>query len=515
MSSPCHTPESSSSSSSPLRKRSSRIRRRSKTSETADEAITKTTFPKKRRHIKVPPIILRSENQSFRSYIRRMKILSRSSLKREGDAQETSRTNILAAGKELPDFLQMEESDGEEYDRKEFEINNEDEEIMFENEDYVVDWLDEGLEGSSSNKGIGDTRLWGAMPVTELSELVGWATHLDDTNNGSEDVENVEKQHGLARSVDLRCAVAREVIPTFIKPWIHIPSPPPKPSHLIFLSRCAERKIEHIQERMMKEPPPMQFDQIQSNSNVHSDDSSSFITHFLSASDDDNDNNTCFRSFETQKRMKRSLTQRPEGFQNNGIDVSQSQLNEASNVVLTMDETALISVGIMVEEAMTAMMIPLAREHVAHCRRLELKEEIVRERSEVRGVWSGGKKKQVRLDKVKEASFVDWTLPPIHAITNLVGKSPFGFAHLSSTLPPTMSSTMVRRLHVAKKIIPKQMDIDTPRLISQKDVMSVDDKIHLQHEAINHWCNMHGFDTDFVANNTDIFRLFLDQSIVT
>jgi len=454
-----------------------------------------------------------------------MKESSKSAIKKRRIAQEGIRRGFLATGKELPDFLQTEEeSDCEEWDRREFEIDDDEEEGNFASEDYLFDWLDEEYEGSSSYKGIGDAYLWDAMPVTELSKLVGWATHFDGANRNSTSVHNIRinegkamahtnKLHRMVNPVNVRCAVATVGIPTCVKPWIHMPSPPPKPSHLIFLSQCAERKLkqteENIQKRAEEARSLMRLDHIRSSKKVHSDDSSSFLSHCLSSSDDDSDYNTFFKSFVKSKTMEHRSVRRPKGFHNRGKDESQSQSNEATkalNVFMTMDKTALISVGVMIEEAMTAMMLPLAREHVAHCRRLEAREERVRDCCEVRDRWPEWKKQQVILGKVKDSSFVDWTLPPICAIANLSRKhidrgatSPFRHAYLSSSLPPSMT---------LKNTTTKRTKEEISGLVTSKDT---DEREGAEQKAIDHWGDMHGFNMDFISKNTNLFQIFLDN----
>ena len=159
--------------------------------------------------------------------------------------------------------------------------------------------------------------------------------------------------------------------------------------------------------------------------------------------------------------------------------------------------SALVALGMVLEEMMTANLLPLAERHVRRCRELEKEEE-------ARGE---GKAVDNNMQKEKR-SFQEWTLPPEEAIYNLmVHSNPVadstGQGLLPTALPPTRFST-----------ISNQGNHSTSNdmfLFGQ----SRDDL-----QAAHRWCKSQKLKNDYVQKNMNMYRWFLpvappDASIMT
>jgi len=490
----------------------SRSKKRARTSQTKAQTMTRG---KRRRYNLSLRRKVRYDDQSHAYYIRSSSKCSRNTTKKRRNNLEKLRSTFST---ELPEFLQMEEESAfDEWTGKDNEkySTNED---NFETEDYALDWFDQGLEGSTLNIGIGDNCLWRHMPSWEISNFVGWATRYGDDVNYVRSKEtnlmNVARPHNASIAKELHSLR----VSSFINPWIYMPTPPPKPSILLFLSECATRKLKHSEEKIQKRLTDTRlsmFDEYtQCSRNLHSNDSLSFLSNYLSSSDDDSKYKRYFESFEKSKTAERWSVQRPNGFLNTGSDVL--QLNETlsdsyRNVLMTMDETSLVAAGMMVEESITAMLLPLASEHVTRCRRLEALETRARRSSKCKPYWPESKKLDFILDEAGDDSFVEWTLPSTHSIIKLIEKNletrafdySFRNAYLPSSLPPAMTLTIENM--VTSESIPEHI-----AFISRGKRATTICKKDLTNRAIHHWGNVHRFNMDFISSNPTFFELFLD-----
>jgi hypothetical protein len=119
----------------------------------------------------------------------------------------------------------------------------------------------------------------------------------------------------------------------------------------------------------------------------------------------------------------------------------------------SFDTSAMVSLGMVVEEMMTAMLLPLASQHVARCRSLE-----------------------------EADAFQAWTLPPEEALDRILIASQqrdLSCAGLVSSLPATR----------------------TTRSMAFNDSTS--------QQALEAWLTAHNLDLDFVQSNKELFNLLL------
>ena len=80
-----------------------------------------------------------------------------------------------------------------------------------------------------------------------------------------------------------------------------------------------------------------------------------------------------------------------------------------------LDTSALVAMGVILEEAITANLLPLAEYHVQRCRALEQKEEEYEQKKEALGEYIPS--------NYERGSFHQWTLPPEEAIFNIMMSS--------------------------------------------------------------------------------------------
>jgi len=138
----------------------------------------------------------------------------------------------------------------------------------------------------------------------------------------------------------------------------------------------------------------------------------------------------------------------------------------------SLHQSALVSIGIVLEEMLTATLLPLAQRHVKRCRNLE-------------DVY--GSEEQV---------FSEWTLPPEEAIEKLLlstaaGATSDGLGGLATAHPSTRSTL--------------QDAVGT-------SVLNQPSRKMRNQQALSAWCKATGLDISSVQSNKDILRIFLPHS---
>ena len=125
----------------------------------------------------------------------------------------------------------------------------------------------------------------------------------------------------------------------------------------------------------------------------------------------------------------------------------------------SFDTSALVALGVALEEMLTASLLPLAEQHVRRCRSLESEDD---------------------------QAFVEWTLPPEEAVLKLSKITTNNFACSAGGLPTSRPAT---RTLVS--------DVDTNA--TTEDATA----------AVASWCRLHGSSLEDAQKTWNIHRLFL------
>jgi hypothetical protein len=149
---------------------------------------------------------------------------------------------------------------------------------------------------------------------------------------------------------------------------------------------------------------------------------------------------------------------------------------QRSSLFGSFDCSALVGMGMVWEEMVTASLLPLARQYVTRCRTLEMISNNDSEEDATEQQWSD----------LQPDPFREWTLPPEEAVRKMVTDPNFSTSHvnLPSALPPTRT---------------RPQNSEQVRL-----------NLHqMQQLSTQQWCQRHGLDPAFVANNMELFGAFL------
>jgi hypothetical protein len=148
------------------------------------------------------------------------------------------------------------------------------------------------------------------------------------------------------------------------------------------------------------------------------------------------------------------------------------------------DQSALVALGMVLEESITSSLMPLARAHVARCRRLEEEES----------------KNVATTTAARESltSFREWTLPPAEAVAQLQARGGVSDSDRSSCSKGT------------ETVLPSTRSPDRHALPDGAQEFS---RLHMplteeeeeHQDALDRWCRAHGLEVDFVLSNMDIF----------
>ena len=394
------------------------------------------------------------------------------------------------------------------YDKVEKEnfINSDD---SFEEEDFGVDWWEEGQSG------LGEGKIFECMPQHEISDLVGWA-HVGES-------------------------VQPGFIPTNIT-CLNIPTPTPQPSFLCFLEKCARKKINQTRIYLREKIRGASIDD--GVRTIKIADESSFSD---SSQNSSTDGSTCSKK---SIRWVPSKKNQISDFQT----LAKNELKSVNCLRHTFDETALVALGVLVQEVMTAVFFPLARKHVARCRILDEERTIsereercmyIKQKSAKRRkleVIDIFKNSRVEMNREKdELPLIQWALPPSEAITALTQENynqPVNTIEENSISPNSYAN--VHQYHkqcyqyVDQNLkkndssqknpcgpdktklmanIPSRQKSTTMKKRDQN--LNVEKKMEAEdnnNSSIELWCKVHEFNPSFVKNNMDIFKLFLNPS---
>lgn len=310
--------------------------------------------------------------------------------------------------------------------------------------------------------------LFGIMPVPEISSLVGWATH--QTHDGSyqttteddsthhveaeeehlpgvpaENSSDKEQAHNSLAQVSCSPPIGKH------NPLLFLPNAPLPPSHLQFLA---------VKARAYVKQPPRRPDALKSHG-------------FLTLTSDDgpepvNNDETCQTKKKTLKKRKRLVTTNVSGpLDNKVVPSAKTQLFQ------TLDDSALVALGMAWEDMVTASLLPLAQRHVAQCRKLEQ-----------------GAAALSDLRAKRSSAFQEWTLPPEQAIWRLAQERN-QTERLTSNSPTFAQCSGM----------------------SESSVFSAVDAFEAQQEkAVDSWCRRRELDPTHVSRNMDLYGVFLPRA---
>jgi len=337
-----------------------------------------------------------------------------------------------------------------------------------------MDWFEEG-EGV-----IGRRNVCRHMTRTQMSQILGWAI-------------NPHRQRILSiASTPLPVSSALSSISP-LDPFMHQPTPPPKPSHLVLVTVSAQKKIQSILSdyRHSNKRPKMISKFKCKEWTLWSDDStsSSSSQDGKSESDHDDDEDSTFKLFKNfyptrHVQIHTPITADP-GNQQRSKQIPQERepVFNPNHLYHTMNESAVIALGMILQESLIAMVVPLARRHVSRCRMLEKRKQ------QQHGVFN------TQLDPFHDP-LVQWTVSPYEAIGNMTDLAmnrrkmdkTLPSSYLSSSLPPTRSMDDV----------PEHSNCSSTAIIQDPTLF-----------YINQWCEKHNLDPLFVSKNMNLFHIFL------
>ena len=176
--------------------------------------------------------------------------------------------------------------------------------------------------------------------------------------------------------------------------------------------------------------------------------------------------------------------------------IPKEEADQYECVVESCDTSALVAMGMVLEEAITANLLPLAEYHVQRCRALEQQEEEYELQQEAAGIL-------LPLQYERE-SFHQWTLPPEEAILNIMESSVSASQTANNTgknviqdggrglLPTACHPTL--SIHAGTQSNPHQ-DSKT--------------EAALQQHAAGQWCDQQQLQRKVVRKNMDLFHWFV------
>lgn len=393
--------------------------------------------------------------------------------------------------------------DGAELDLKQYPTlqssSSEDSDRQEENSDWERETVD--VQAMAHDSWWAKETLFGIMPVSEISSLVGWATHqTHDGTYSDNDISNIAASASVVcgdtpgNAAGLGESTTRQDITTARgqrpSPLLGLPNTPLPPSYLQYLSEMARSHVEE---------PVQQRDEWISHSFLTSADS--LDAKLVSKKqrkrkewqqwDYDSEDET----YQTLKAKHENShvtlhvpcpakKAKPEKNEATKLDNGRTHLYES------MDTSALVALGMAWEDAITTSLLPLARQHVARCRRLEQQKL-----SETRSThdMSNRSEQEARMDP-----FQEWTLPPEQAIWRLAQEGTS--ASLPSSLPPTRVSNQC---------------FDRTSSVNEMLVNRFGNREQREQQAVDNWCRSRNLDTTFVHNNMDLYGVILPRAPTT
>ena len=258
----------------------------------------------------------------------------------------------------------------------------------------------------------------------------------------------------------------------------HVPDVPQKPSFLDFLGFCASMKLKQTELcGSAASGGKFEVSEFRHGSEPEKDDSSS---------DDDS----------TYEELKKENEERWNGARIGTWHASEEEKKaheeECQHLQLQFDETAAVAIGVLSEECMISSLLPLARKHVSRCRILDL---------DVHNAES----------KPVGDSAMQWILPPDEAIIRISlekkGEVLPSQVFIPSSRPPSVSTRIRTDFEVTTLA-----ELLNGRQISTSPSVAEERK---KTKYAKVWCKENGFETDFVLNNMELFRLFINDSMAS
>ena len=160
--------------------------------------------------------------------------------------------------------------------------------------------------------------------------------------------------------------------------------------------------------------------------------------------------------------------------------------NFDARLIKTFDDSAAVAIGMLLEESITASLLPLAELHVIRCRQLENEREDNSFQTNLHTVTGTSCTVNGHAGRPcnAECPFDQWTLPPEEAIQRSVSE-----LRTESTMGSPTAVPPARWL-----------DKDSKSSASSNSPMI---------DAVQTWCRTHGLSLSLVNNNMDIFKIFL------
>jgi hypothetical protein len=284
----------------------------------------------------------------------------------------------------------------------------------------------------------GDVPLTRYIPCIERDNLLGWATHITQPTT-------MTRRAAAQRSMENNNNDDDESDQLLFDPLAGLPNVPLPPSMLFLLHEAAAEHLLAKNKNDLKQQQPQQKHKISKINNKPS-----------------NNNHNIFECF---------------------------------------DLSALVALGMVLEESITASLLPLARVHVARCRRLEEQEQEV----------SSKRTTAACARESRHSLFKEWTLLPAEAVAKLQvydnsnsidATIDNGSACTSKTMQETaLPSTRPPNRNAAADLCPG----DGRSSILQLQLAEEEEEKHEGDDALDRWCRAHGLERDFVLNNMDIF----------
>lgn len=371
-------------------------------------------------------------------------------------------------------------------------------------QEHVERWKKETVDFDQlqQESSWGSDCLFGIMPVSETSQLVGWAMH--QTRDG-ESSDNVLQDS-----------------PPVNNPLLFQPNTPLPPSYLQFLSN----KAMHFAEAHNSSQAPVAWEE--KSFLAHSDISDGpgsdgseegyskrrrkrkrgvtlqnkkktepwlfkrskpWQTWECNKKDETYQwllqHRTLTESYKLHVPRPKAVNEKPSRETTDEIATPpETDTMTASLLYESLDDSALVALGVVWEECLTAMLLPLAQRHVEKCRALE---QLQQEKNPTNTThW-----KDLQPD-----AFQEWTLPPEEAVVRLTtdqkphtkARGAFDLGCLPTAHPPTWST----------------------RTPSVDDVLLSSGSPKARKQAVvEEWCRRHELDPQFVTNNWDLYQALL------
>ena len=359
-------------------------------------------------------------------------------------------------------------------------------------EDYGINFWEEG------QKSINDGHIIEQMRDIEIYDLVGTA---NGCSSGDSNVDHSYGNRGMDMNIKYESNRNRYNAKKYMETRLwHMPYVPPKRTHLEFFLQCAGLKL-HQSETLARKyasqyetlfEREIKLDEISGIKNGEKSNNSDGDDNMQRNEKDnkinfESDDSTSpvyqpFRDFKITEKIKEWKLK-----EENNKEYAESYKKICNDAVIkkweqlrlydSFDETALVAMGLLVEESMIATLLPLAKHHVSRCRFLEISKQKCQE--------------SIMRDAVMPLStfndpFVQWTLPLHEAIANL--------CHPVE----------------AKE---KKWDSDDIFLPSSSVAsMNILNNLTIKNR-IDKWSLVHGIGIEFIGENMDLFQYLIDGTL--